>query len=177
MSKHILENIVTQALEKAPHLNLWQSTQQAINWFKELPKDKKLSYIRYDIEGYYPSVTEETLDKALDLAKTFVHISDNDIHIIKTARENFVIHNGQPWKRKKTNGFDVTMGSWDSCQVTDLIVLYLLWGISKIVPLHLNGVYRDDGMIAVPGRGQKLNQIRKKLDDFLGKTISALKQG
>ena len=47
----------------------------------------KLSFIQFDIESFYPSISEELLGKALDYASQFVDISPEDRKIIFQSRK------------------------------------------------------------------------------------------
>ena len=58
ISKHILQNIIDQVKEKTKS-NSWQSTDEALEWYKGLDKNENLSFLTYDIEGFYPAITEE----------------------------------------------------------------------------------------------------------------------
>ena len=58
----------------------------------------------------------------------------------------------QPWTKKKSN-FDVTMGSLDDAEISELIGLFMLNdtknNISGLSSTN-NGLYRDDGLIMLP---------------------------
>ena len=47
---------------------------------------------------------------------------------------------------KKTGLFDVTMGSYDGAQVTDLVGLFILHKLKQEIPQINFGLYRDDGI-------------------------------
>ena len=120
-------------------------------------------FIQYDIEAYYPNITEPLLDKAIDFARGFCNISENDKGIIKSCRQSILFgSNNQSWTKKDSN-FDVTMGSLDGAEISELIGLFVLNEIkNNIRGLNStnNGLYRDDGLIMLgkcPGpRKEKL---------------------
>ena len=39
-----------------------------MKWFEDIPNKKSNTFIAFDICDFYPSITEELLDKALDFA-------------------------------------------------------------------------------------------------------------
>ena len=72
ISKQLLENIVKNVREKTKS-NHWKNSQDVIKWFRDTPNKKAHTFITFDICDFYPSITEELLDKALDFAS--YHIS------------------------------------------------------------------------------------------------------
>ena len=65
------------------NINQWRDTSQAIDWFKKLEDKNKSKFIQLDIKEFYPSITEETLDKAISFDSNHTTISAEDIHTIK----------------------------------------------------------------------------------------------
>ena len=64
-----------------------------------------------------------------------------------------ILHNG-----------DVIMGSFDGAETSELVGLYLISKVSKIIDNARLGLYRDDGLALITNcNGQKLDRIRKKL--------------
>ena len=49
------------------------------------------------------------------------------------------------WVKKNKSSFDVTMGSYDGPKVCELIGLFILNKISKIIDSKNVGLHRDDG--------------------------------
>ena len=162
VSKQILQKIIETVMEET-NLNYWSSTWSTLNWYENLAKDKKFTFLIYDIENFYPNIKKEVLLKALKWAEQFCVISELDKEIIMQSRKSFLIEDGQPWVKKEDPDFDVTQGSFDSCQVCELVGIYLLSEISKFVPKEHHGVYRDDGLLALPENAGEHERIRKKL--------------
>ena len=68
VSKIIVQDICA-SLRQALNINQWRSTKDCIKWFEEYDKNDRCSFIKYDIREFYPSITERTLDRALNLAR------------------------------------------------------------------------------------------------------------
>ena len=49
-----------------------------------------------------------------------------------------------------TYNFDVTMGSFDSTQIADLVGIYILHTLDRFLNLSNIGIYRNDGLISIP---------------------------
>ena len=68
-----------------------------------------MKFVKFDIQNFYPSITEDLLDKALSLASKYCDISEDDITIIKACRKTALFHENEVWI--KIDNFDVTQGS------------------------------------------------------------------
>ena len=56
------------------------------------------------------------------------------------------------------------MGAYDSAQVADLIGIYILDTLGRIINLEQVGLYRDDGIIFIPdNNGPKTSNIQNKI--------------
>ena len=98
----------------------------------------------FDIENFYPSISEDLLKKAVSWAGTLVTISEEDKEIIFACKESILYSGNTPWVKREGEEFDITMGSFDGAETTDLVGLYLLSQL-KHLPVNL-GLYRDDGL-------------------------------
>ena len=125
VSKVILSRAVNCVM-KATRVTLWKSTREVLNWYRSYGEKDQASFINFDIVEFYPSITEKLLIKAIEFAKRFTDIQDNEKNIIHTKR-TVVFSNGEPWEKKDANsGFDVTMGSFDGVETCELVVCYIL---------------------------------------------------
>ena len=96
ISQKILTRIVKQ-LRKKMKLMQWQNTDAVIEWFKGLSNKKRKSFIQLDIESFYPSITPELLDRALEWAASHVDISSEEKNVIKLAKKSFLYSGSTPW--------------------------------------------------------------------------------
>ena len=78
VSKNMLGRINTQVL-KAIKVNQWRSTSTVIQWFKNIEDKPESKLIKFDIVDFYPSISENLLEKALAWAKKYVNISDKEM--------------------------------------------------------------------------------------------------
>ena len=112
-------------------------TLDVIKWFGELifPKKKTHIFIAFDILwDFYPSSTEELLDKALDFASQYIEITTEERRIIKHTKKTTLYSNNMPWLKIRSN-FDLTMGSFDGAEICELVGLLLL---SQLTHLDVN---------------------------------------
>ena len=117
-----------------------------IQWFNAIEDKDRASFIQFDIDKFYPSISENLLKSALEWASDLVDISDQDRHIILSTKKNLLYSEGTPWTKRGGSECDVTMGSWDGAEVCDLIGLFSL-AKCESENLGVNiGLYGDDGL-------------------------------
>ena len=92
---------------------------------------KIFHFIGFDVVNYYPSITLELLKKAINWAKEFIDISDEEIEIILETKKSLLIMNGNFWTKKGDENFDVAQGSFDGAEGTDLVGLFMLSELEK----------------------------------------------
>ena len=65
------------------------------------------------------------------------------------------------------DNFDVLMGAYDLAQVADLIGIYILYTLGRIVNLEQVELYQDDGIIFIPdSNSPKTSKIQKIIRAF-----------
>ena len=117
ISKQILQRINAD-VQNQTSLNQWKNSSSVIEWLKNIPDKHQYTFTVFDIEGFYPSVSQELLTNAIHFAKKYTKITNQDIGIIMHSRKSILIHNGFPWVKKDSDGmFDVTMGHFDRAEV------------------------------------------------------------
>ena len=103
VSKIIVQDIC-DSLRLALNINQWRSTKDCIKWFEEYDVNDRYSFIKYDIKDFYPSITERTLDRALDLAKEYMVIPLDKVEVIKHSRKTLLYYEDSIWMKKKRGG-------------------------------------------------------------------------
>ena len=163
ISKSILDRVNSDLRDKLI-INHWRNTNDALRWFAGLEDKNSLRFVKFDVEKFYPSITRSLLSKAMEYAKSLTFITSQEEKIIFHARKNVLIDSdGQIWEKKSNPDFDVSMGSMDGAEVSELVGIYM---ISKLM-LKFNkanfGIYRDDGVMVVRGGGPEVDRARKEV--------------
>ena len=132
-------------------------------WFDGLSNKTNLIFLTFDIVEFYPSSTETILRKSLEFAQEHTTIKDIEIDATLNARQTLMFTKGKTWsKRNASNCFDVAMGSYDGAEICELVGLFVLDQLKKIVPRQNIGLYRDDGLAVVEStNGPKADKTRK----------------
>ena len=166
ISKRILQQH-NDIVRKEIGVEQWHETQSVIEWFKRIPNKTKCRFLKFDIDKFYPSITESTLLESIEFAKKFTAIEPREVDIILHARKCLLFNQEETWVKQDENLFDVTMGSYDSSEIADLVGLFLLSELEKRFGKGNIGIYRDDGLCILPfTSGPKAERSRKDLIDI-----------
>ena len=96
ISKAITENI-NKKVRSQTGMNQWTSTSQVINWFESLNNKSRTKFILFDIEAFYPSITEDLLKKSIAFAKQYSDIPEEHVYIIMKSKKTKLINNNTCW--------------------------------------------------------------------------------
>ena len=100
ISRDILDKI-NQQLKIITRVNQWNDTSCIIEWFNDFENKERLSFMLFDIESFYRSISENLFIKAIQSAKQITEISDEDINLTMQARKITLFNEGIPWMGKK----------------------------------------------------------------------------
>ena len=166
ISKQILTRIVNGVKSKTK-LQLWKNTDSVITWFQNLQNKQDLRFVSFDIQDYYASINEELFTDAINWARNYVTITDDEEEVIMKSKKSFLYDGKDLWKKKEDKDFNITMGSFDGAESTDLVGLFLLNQLKKVkVQGHaINiGLYRDDALLV---SRLTTRQTAKLVDDLV----------
>ena len=100
VSKFFIENINTKAREMSA-VNQWRDADSVITWFESIKNKNKCIFMQYDIEEFYPSISEDLLKKSINYARTFVDISSNEEETIMHCRKSLLFNNSDICIKKR----------------------------------------------------------------------------
>lgn len=164
VSQQILQKI-NETVRTKVNTNQWQNTSSVIKWFENIKEKTKHTFTVFDIEEFYPSITETLLKKAINFAKHHTTIDPTDMEVIFHSRKSLLFNNHEAWVKKNDNeNFDVTMGSYDGAEVCELVGLFMLNKLSDLIEKKNVGLYRDDGLAIFKNHnGHENDKTRKQL--------------
>ena len=110
-----------------------------IDWFRNIRDKKRSPFVQFDIMEFYPSITREFLVKSLNHAREYTNITEEKVEIILACRKSVQFDNRRTWVKSHVNNFNVPIGANDSAQVTDLVGIYILDTLGRIVNLEQVG--------------------------------------
>ena len=127
-------------MRNATLVHQWHSTNDVIEWFKSIPDKNICTFIQYDIDEFYPSISKQLLQDSLRHAKHFTKNPDKSIEIIYHSRKTLLFSGNNMWiKKSGDSNFDVTMGSFDGAELCELVGLFILYTIANCCdpPKHI----------------------------------------
>ena len=157
ISKAILDTN-NKNVVRPTEINQWKSTSNLVDWYAITTDKSKASFLQFDTENLYPSITSDLLHNSIQFAKEVTTVSNNDIHI---QSRKTLLFNEKGVKRYGNEDFDAPMGFYGEAEVCELIGSYLLNKLSRIVDKTFIGLDRDDGMAII----QNPSQIERKRMD------------
>ena len=162
ISKTILDKI-NIPLVSSIEVNQWKNNDCIIKWFINLPEKKSCTFIVFDIENFYPSISLEFLNKKLQFAKSLCKITYEESSIIMQARKTLLFNNNEPWVKKSGNkDFDNPMGCFNGAEASEIVGTYILSKISNEINKKQVGIYRGDGLGVLRNiSGSEMDRTRK----------------
>ena len=88
ISKQLLEEI-NRKLVNINEVNQWKNTSSVLQWFERLTNKSDLAFICFDVVEFYPSISEDRLNRALDFISEHLNISASERQTIINANQCF----------------------------------------------------------------------------------------
>ena len=106
-----------------------------IEWFRKIKNKCKATFLQFNIIDFYPSITKKiyTLIDSINYARKYVDITKEQYEIILAYRKTVLKNNGSTWVKTGSDNFDVPIGGYDTSQIADLVGLYVLDILSRII--------------------------------------------
>ena len=126
-----LNKFITQAANKERrhkfNLNWWKNTEDVIDWFKNINENQLCKFVILDIKDFHPSIKESLLKQSLDFAEKYIKVSSEGKATFKHVRKSLLFKKQKNWVKKKSELFDVEMGTYDRAEVCELFeILYII---------------------------------------------------
>ena len=117
-----------------------------LDWFRSIKNKNIYKFKNFDTEAFYPSITPELLDEALEWATQYTGVTDQQKKVVFQASKSFLYSKGEPWVKKGGTNFDIGIGLYHGGQVFEIVGLFLLSKLVKLPNLQTI-LYRDDGLV------------------------------
>ena len=167
ISKTIFDNINMKLFETTK-INHWINTVRAIKWFNSLNEEHLMKFAMFDIKGFYPFITQDLLNKALNFASEYIRILKSDIDVMHHSRKSLLFDGSHTWIKKEGGLFDGSMGSYDRAEVCKLVGRYILNLLSRKYNKNDFGLYRDDGLAVLKNNsGPQSEQVKENIQKIL----------
>ena len=90
-SKAILDTI-NKNVVRSTEINQWKNTSNVLDWYSNYTDKNKASFVQFDTENFYPSITSDLLYNSIQFVKKVTTVSDNDIQIIIKSRKSLLFN-------------------------------------------------------------------------------------
>ena len=169
ISKKILDRINSDVRRKC-NLIQWRNTQDVIGWFNKIKYKRNKSFIKYDIEAFYPNITKSLLLDSINFARQYTNVDDNEIEIILHSCKTILFYDKSVWvKKNNTDNFDIPMGSLHGAEACEIVGLFLLNDLKECVEPGTYGLYRDDGLMVVKKSACEMERLSKAIRSIFAK--------
>ena len=133
ISKQILDKVNTSILEKTK-VNQWKITSSVIEWYYNIKRKDQCWFVVFDIEGFYPSISEKLLDKAVLFVKSHYNFTPDKLEIVLHSRKALLFWNQSTWVKKYGNeDFDIPIGCYDGAKICQLVGIYIQSKLCKVM--------------------------------------------
>ena len=78
-----------------------ENTVSAIKWFNSLKDKHLMKFVMFDNKDFYPSITQDLLNNALNFASEYIHNSKSDIDVIHMQGNHYCLMAPIPGLRNK----------------------------------------------------------------------------
>ena len=87
VSKHILERINNNIRKKTTIIQ-WTNTSSVLEWFRNIEQKEHCTFIEFDVIEFYPSISANLLNRALDFAANYDNITTDERTIILHTKKS-----------------------------------------------------------------------------------------
>ena len=89
ISKVILDRINEKIISSVT-VNQQKNTLAVLKWYNKIPNKTQCSFIQFDIETFYPSITRGLMNKVIELTKTIEDVPEEELSIIMQSRKTLL---------------------------------------------------------------------------------------
>ena len=83
----VIPDKINNHIQKETSGNQWKDTSSVIECFVNIKEKERSSFMTFDIESFYPSITERLFTNAIRFAKQITEISNYDMSLINQSRK------------------------------------------------------------------------------------------
>ena len=86
---------INSELRGKTNLKQWRRTSEARDWFINLNNKQELTFIKFDVESFYPSISEELVRSAFEWAGTMVEINQEEKDVTNKTKMSLLFVRGK----------------------------------------------------------------------------------
>ena len=86
------------------------------------------------------------MKNAIQFAVEYKNVSKNDCEVIFHVQKSLLFHSNQPWIKRDSDTFDVTLGACDVAEICELVGIFMLSLLSRKFSSNNIGLYHDHAL-------------------------------
>ena len=85
-----------------------------IEWYCSIKRKEQCSFVVFDIESFYPSISTKLFDEAISFAKLYYDFTSDGLEILMHSRKTLLFRQDSTWVKKEGDeDFHIPMGCYD----------------------------------------------------------------
>ena len=146
ISKQILDRVSNIILVKNK-VNQWKNTYSILEWYHNIKRKDQCSFVVFDIESFYLSISTQLFDEAVSFAKLYYDFTSDDLELIMQSRKTLLFWQDSTWvKEDGDEDFDIPIGCQDGGEICELVEVYIQNKLCKLMNKKDFGLHRDYGL-------------------------------
>ena len=110
ISKQILDRVSNTILVKNK-VNQWKNTYSVIELYRNIKRKDQCSFVVFDIESFYPSISTKLFDEAVSFAKLYYDFTSDELELIMHCRKTLLFWQDSTSVKKRT--MKILTYQWD----------------------------------------------------------------
>ena len=124
-SKQKLNRVSSTILVKNK-VNQWKNTYSVIEWHRNIKRKDQCSFVVFDIESFYPSISTKLFDEAVSFAKLYYDFTSDESEMIIHFRKTLLFWQDSTLVKKEGDeDFDIPIGCYDGAEICKLVRIYI----------------------------------------------------
>ena len=100
ISKQILDRVSNTILLKNK-VNQLKNTYSVLEWYRNIKRKDQCSFVVFDIENFYPSISTKLFDEAVSFAKLYYDFTSDELELIMHSRKTLLFWQDSTWVKKR----------------------------------------------------------------------------
>ena len=119
-------NRVSSTILVKNKVNQWKNTYSVIEWNRNIKQENQCSFLVFDIESFYPSISRKLFEEAVSFAKLYYDFTSDESEMIMHFRKTLLFWQDSTWVKKEGDeDFDIPIGCYDGAEICKLVRIYI----------------------------------------------------
>ena len=119
-------NRVSSTILVKNKVNQWKNTYSVIEWYRNIKRKDQCSFVVFDIESFYLSISRKLFEEAVSFAKLYYDFTSDESEMIMHFRKTLLFWQDSTWVKKEGDeDFDIPIGCYDGAEICKLVRIYI----------------------------------------------------